>query len=355
LTPTFIKVKEKVVHRRDPFMKIQNATLTSLLFLSASLMANAAVINGAGSSLAMPLYSKWISEFTAKSPTTKINYNSVGSGAGIREFLANTVDFGATDAPMKDEELKQATGAVLHIPVALAAVVLTYNIPGVKTQLNLDAETIRNIYVGKITNWNDPTLAKLNPTVKFPKLAILPVYRADGSGTTAVFSEYLSKADATWKKDMGTGKSLNWPTGVGAKGNEGVSGTVKSSKGSIGYVESTYATENALATAKIKNEAGEFIGASLTGISEAAASVTFPKDYRGSITYTKGKTSYPISGVTFALVYKKILNENGPAILSFFKHVLGEGQVSAGKIGFAPVPEKLRSQLMIELNGVSVK
>lgn len=338
-------------------MKVQNLTLITLtLFISLNhLSAQAAVINGAGSSLAMPLYSKWIAEYTAKNPTTKINYNSIGSGAGIREFLANTVDFGATDAPMKDEELKQATGEVLHIPVALAAVVLTYNIPGYNKQLNLDAETIRNIYTGKITNWSDAAITKLNPAAKLPKLAILPVYRADGSGTTAVFSEYLSKADATWKTEIGTGKSLNWPTGVGSKGNEGVSGTVKSSKGAIGYVESTYATENKLATAKVKNEAGEFVGASLAGISTAAASVDFPKDYRGSITYTKGKASYPISGVTWALVYKKILNENGRDILAFFKHILGDGQKTAAKIGFAPVPDKLRTQLLVDLNGVTVK
>jgi len=336
--------------------------LPKILFIfsiAAILMTSTAsattVINGAGSSLAMPLYSKWIAEFTKKSPKTKINYNSVGSGAGIRQFLASTVDFGATDSPMRDEELAQSKTAILHIPIALAAVVVTYNIPGFKGQLNLDAETVRDIYLGKISNWSDPALTKNNPGVELPKLAILPVYRADGSGTTAVFSEFLSKADPTWQSKMGTGKALNWPTGVGAKGNEGVSGTVKSSKGGIGYVESTYAIENGLPTAKIKNSAGEFVEANLAGITEAAATAEFPQDYRGTITYTAGKKAYPISGVTYALIYRKILNSNGKDLMAFFNHVLQDGQKTASKIGFAPIPDKLRSRLLVDLQGISIK
>jgi phosphate transport system substrate-binding protein len=337
-------------------MRTRSLSILSLVTTIAfSLSAHASVINGAGSSLALPLYSRWISEFKQKNPNATINYNSVGSGAGIRQFIAKTVDFGATDAPMKDEELKQAPGEVLHVPVALAAVVVTYNIPGVKESLNLDAETIQKIYLGKITLWSDPAITKLNPKVKLPKLAILPVYRADGSGTTAVFSEYLTKGDAIWAKQMGTSKTLNWPTGIGAKGNEGVSGMVKSSKGAVGYVESTYATENKLPVARIKNDAGQFIAPELKSIVEAAANVEFPKDYRGSITYAKGKTAYPIAGVTFALLYKKILNENAKDLVSFFQYALGDGQKSATQIGFAAVPEKLRMKLLLDLEGVSIK
>jgi phosphate transport system substrate-binding protein len=327
------------------------AILTTLTLMNAE----AATLNGAGSSLAMPLYTKWIADFEKTSAGTKINYNSIGSGAGIRQFIAKTVDFGATDAFMSDEELKLAPGDVLHIPMAMAAVVVTYNVPGIKGTLNLDAETIRDIYVGKILRWNDAAIQKLNPTLKLPNVAIVPVYRADGSGTTAIFSDYLSKADATWKTKMGSGKSLNWPMGMGAKGNEGVSGMVKSTEGAVGYVESTYASENSLPVASIKNSKGTFVTPALAGITAAAEGTKFPKDFRTTITNASGKSAYPIAGLTFALIYKKLPAETGKELVSFFKWSLTAGQKTATEIGFAPLPEAVRKSVEEALSKVSVE
>ncbi len=258
-------------------------------------------LTGAGATFPFPLYSKMFDEYNKKT-SIKVNYQSIGSGGGIKQLQAKTVDFGASDAPMSDEELKNSPAAIVHVPVALGADVVTYNIPGEPT-LMFTSDIVADIFLGKITKWNDARITKLNPTAKLTDLAISVVHRSDGSGTTYIFSDYLSKVSAEWKTKPGTGKSLDWPVGLGAKGNEGVSGMIKQTPGAIGYVELIYALQNKMPMGTIKNKSGNFVKAELNSVT-AAANVKIPDDARVSITDTDAKDGYPISSFTYLLVYK---------------------------------------------------
>ena len=303
----------------------------------------AQLINGAGATFPYPLYSKWFSEYNKQNPTVKINYQSVGSGAGIKQLIAKTVDFGASDAPMKDEEITSAGAPVVHIPTVLGAVVVSYNIPGVTTSINLSSSLVSDIFMGKIKKWNDPKIAAENAGVTFPDTAVTPVYRSDGSGTTSVFTDYLAKVSQEWLQKVGAGKAVKWPTGLGGKGNEGVAGVLKQTPGSVGYVEQVYAVTNKLPVASIKNAAGKYVQPTLESVSSAAegALKTMPADYRVSITNAAGANSYPISAFTYILVYKKLNATTGKDFVGFLKWSMGQGQAFAKDLAYAPLPKSL--------------
>jgi phosphate transport system substrate-binding protein len=325
------------------------------LFIIISFLGNSSfadeLINGAGATFPYPLYSKWFSVYNKQNPNIKINYQSIGSGAGIKQLLSETVDFGATDAPMSDEELKSASRAVVHIPTVLGAVVISYNIPGV-TSLNLSPELITDIYMGKIKKWNDSRILAENINVNLPSTYITPVYRSDGSGTTAAFTDYLAKVSPNWKKQVGAGKAVKWPKGLGGKGNEGVAGVLKQIPGSIGYTEQIYAITNKLSVASIKNAAGKYILPSLDSVSAAAEAVMkqMPKDYRVSITNAGGKKSYPISSFTYLLVYKKLNKDNGKELKRFLKWSMNEGQAYAKDLAYAPLPKPLVKKVEVTIS-----
>lgn len=300
------------------------------------------LINGAGATFPYPLYSKWFSEYNKQNPKVKINYQSIGSGAGIKQLVSKTVDFGASDAPMSDDEMKTAPAPVVHIPTVLGAVVVSYHLEGLKS-LNLSPELISGIFMGKIKKWNDPAIAAENKGAKLPDLFITPVYRSDGSGTTAVFTDYLAKVSPEWAKNVGAGKSVKWPAGLGGKGNEGVSGVLKQTPGSIGYVEQVYAITNKLPVSSIKNAAGKYVQPSLESVSAAAegALKTMPADYRISITNASGAKAYPISAFTYLLVYKKLEGTSGKDLVKFLKWSMAKGQTYAKDLAYAPLPKPL--------------
>ena len=304
-------------------------------------------LQGAGATFPNPLYQKWFSEYNKITPTAKFDYQSIGSGGGIKQITAKTVDFGGTDAPMKDEELKAAPGELLHIPTVLGAVVVTYNVPGVQTELKLAPEGLAGIFLGHIKKWNDPAIMATNPGVSLPDKEITVVHRSDGSGTTFVWTDYLAKVSPEWKEKVGAGTAVNWPAGVGAKGNEGVTGQVKQTPNSLGYVELIYAEQNKLPYALIKNIAGEFIKPALDSITAAAASAAnqMPDDLRVSITNAPGKDAYPISSFTYFLVYKEQDNEaKGKALVDFLWWATQDGQQLAKNLLYAPLPAEVVSR-----------
>ncbi len=298
------------------------------------------LINGAGSTFAYPLYSKWTSEYSKVNPAAHFNYQSIGSGGGIAQILARTVDFGATDAPMSDEELGKASAPLLHVPTALGAVVVTYNLPGAPA-LKLTADTLARIFLGEITTWDDPALAATNPGVALPKTPIAVVHRSDGSGTTYVFTDYLAKVSTTWATKVRAGKSVHWPVGTGAKGNEGVTGTVTQLPGAIGYVELAYAFQNKLPAAALKNKAGSFVAPTIASTTAAAAGAAknLPADLRVSITDADGAWSYPIAGFTYVLIYKDQTDATrGPLLAKFLRWGNHEGQKFTEPLQYAPLP-----------------
>lgn len=301
-------------------------------------------ITGAGATFPYPLYSKWMHEYHKQNPKIKINYQSIGSGGGIRQITANTVDFGASDAPMKDEDLAKAPGKLVHIPMTIGAVAVIYNVDGVESGLNLDADTLAGIFLGDIKKWNDEAIAALNPDATLPDADITPAYRSDGSGTTAVFTDYLQKVSPDWKEKVGQGKSVKFPTGLGAKGNEGVAGQIKTTPGTIGYVELAYATQTKLPFAHLENVDGEFVEPSLEGISSAAAGAiaTMPDDYRVSITNAAGAKSYPIAAFTYILVYEDMKDSTkAKALVEFLWWATHEGQKMGAPLHYAPLPAEL--------------
>jgi phosphate transport system substrate-binding protein len=316
-------------------------------------------LTGAGATFPYPIYSKWFSDYATKTGV-KINYQPIGSGGGIRQLSEQTVDFGATDAPMTDAELAKAKGGpILHIPTVLGAVVVTYNVPELRKPLRLDGTTLADIFLGKITKWNDPRIAVLNAGAKLPASDILVVHRSDGSGTSYVFTDYLSSASSEWAAKPGKGKEVQWPVGLGGKGNEGVAGQVKQLPGSIGYVELAYAKQNKLAYADIKNAKGEFvtptIGAVTAAAAGAAAKLPANTDYRVSIVNAQGKGAYPISSFTWLLVYKTQPNaEKGRKLIDFVKWALTDGEKSAATLDYAPLPPAMAKQLIKQLGAVSV-
>ena len=298
-------------------------------------------INGAGATFPYPIYSKWFSEYNKLHPDVQINYQSIGSGGGIRQVTAQTVFFGASDGPMTDEQLKAAPGPILHLPTVLGAVVPVYNVPGLEGELKLSGAVIADIYLGKARKWNDPSIARLNPGVKLPATDITVVHRSDGSGTTYIFVDYLSKVSPDWKSKVGVNTSVNWPAGVGGKGNEGVAGLVSQTPGSIGYVELIYATQNKISYGAVQNAAGKFVTASTESVTAAAAEAAkkMPPDFRVSITNAPGDGAYPISSFTWLLLYETPQDKAlGKVMVDFMNWALTDGQKFAPDLGYAPLP-----------------
>ncbi len=323
----------------------------ALLFVAGVARADALLINGAGATFPFPLYSKWFSEYNKLHPNERFNYQSIGSGGGVKQITEKTVDFGASDAPMSDGELQKAQG-VVHIPTVLGAVAVVYN--GAPAGLKLTPDALADIFLGKITRWNDPKLQSIPGQPKLPDTAITVVHRSDGSGTTAVFTDYLGKVSPAWKTGVGTGKAVKWPVGLGGKGNEGVTGSVKSTPGSVGYVELAYARQNALTMAAIKNADGNFVMPSIETTSAAAAGVDMPADFRVSITNAKGKDAYPISSFTYILIYKDQPDAaKGKAIGQFLWWAIHDGQKLAGPLDYAPLPKAVVAKVEAALKGIT--
>ena len=312
-------------------------------------------LTGAGATFPYPLYTKWIADYTKTQPDLQINYQSIGSGGGIRQITERTVDFGASDAPMSEEQLGKAPG-MLHIPTCLGAVVLTYNVEGVPSGLKITPEAAAGIFLGKIKDWDDPQIAKENPGVKLPKKAIASVHRSDGSGTTKIFVDYLTAVSPEWKAGPGSGTSVSWPSGLGAKGNEGIAGQVTSTPGAIGYVELVYAAQNKLSYAAMKNAAGKFVMPTLESVTAAGASALakMPDDLRVSIVNAEGDAAYPIAGFTYMLLFKEQKDAvKGKALTSFLAWSLHEGQKLTQPLNYAPLPEELVKKADAKLRSVT--
>ena len=303
-------------------------------------------LNGAGATFPYPIYSKWFNQYHQQHPDIEINYQSIGSGGGIRQVTAGTVDFGASDGPMSDEQLAAAKFKIIHLPTVLGSVVPAYNIPGFKGELKFTPDIIAGIYLGKISSWNDPAIAKANPGTSLPNQNIIVVHRSDGSGTTYIFTDYLSKVSNEWRDSVGKGTSVKWPTGLGAKGNEGVAGMVRQMDGAFGYVELIYALQNNITFGSVKNSGGNFVKASLESTTAAAASVKqMPADFRVSITNAPGKDAYPISSFTWLLVpadWKDKTKEK--VIVDFLNWMLEQGQTMTADLNYAPLPDAVKQK-----------
>ncbi len=301
---------------------------------------NKLTLNGAGATFPYPLYSKWFDEYAKTVPEVQINYQSIGSGGGIQQLKAGTVDFGASDAPLSDEEAKAMPGPVVHVPTVAGAVVIAYNLPGVN-QLRLGPEALVDIFLGNITRWNDKAIASLNTGVKMPDLPIAIAHRSDGSGTTYIFTHYLAAVSRAWGDRVGAGKSVDWPVGIGGKGNEGVTGIVKQTPGAIGYVELAYATQNRLPCARIRNAAGSFVEPSVASTTAAAAGAVekMKQDIRVGIVNSPNPDAYPIAGFTYLLVYRSQTDPaKGEALAKFLAWAIHDGQRYAGPLLYAPLP-----------------
>jgi phosphate transport system substrate-binding protein len=325
------------------------SVVTLALTMVVSVLVHAALsINGAGATFPYPMYSKWFDEYQKKNPEVQINYQSIGSGGGIKQVTEGTVDFGASDGPMNDEQLKSFQDkhgfGILHFPTVLGAVVPTYNIPGVTSALNFTPDALGGIFLGKITKWNDPAIAGANKEVNMPAADIVVVHRSDGSGTTYCWTDYLSKVSDEWKSKVGKGTSVNWPVGLGGKGNEGVTGQIKNAPNSIGYVELIYAVSNNIPYGSVKNSSGNFVKADLASVSAAAAAVakTMPDDFRVSITDPPGKTAYPIATFTWLLIPEKFSDSaKRDAIKGFVKWMLSDGQNYTEQLSYAKLPKEV--------------
>jgi phosphate transport system substrate-binding protein len=327
--------------------------LAGLVGVGTLIAASAAVaqdLTGAGATFPDPIYKKWFNDYAAKTGV-KINYQAIGSGGGIKQLQEQTVDFGASDAPMTDAELAAAKGGpVLHIPTVLGAVVITYNLAELSKPLNLTGDVIANIYLGKITKWNAPEIKALNAGVALPNKDILVVHRTDGSGTTYIFSDYLAAASEAWKNGPGRGKELQWPVGLGGAKNDGVTAQVKQTPGAIGYVELAYARQNKLPVASVKNAAGTFVEPSIESITAAgagiAAKLPATSDLRVSIVNAPGKDAYPIAAMTFVLIYQNQADPaKGKKIVDFLKWALHDGQAAASSLDYAPLPKNIVAML----------
>jgi phosphate transport system substrate-binding protein len=298
-------------------------------------------LNGAGATFPYPMYSKWFSEYHKLHSDVEINYQSIGSGGGIRQVLAGTVDFGASDGPMTDEQLSQAKTKILHIPTVLGAVVPAYNIPGVTGEVKFTPQILAGIFLGKITSWNDPAIVSANPGVNFPNQPIVVVHRSDGSGTTFIFTDYLSKVSPDWQSGPSKGTSVKWPVGLGGKGNEGVAGMIRQMQGAIGYIELIYAVQNKIPYGVVENSSKNFVKASLESVTAAAASAPkMPADFRVSITNAPGKDAYPISSFTWLLIPAQSKDAGKGKILSdFVNWMLADGQKMTADLTYAPLPD----------------
>ena len=333
--------------------------LTAMAISASAAIAQGADLTGAGSSFAYPIYSKWASIYAEKTGI-KINYQSIGSSGGIRQLSDETVDFGASDGPMTDDQMSKAKGGpILHIPTVLGAVAITYNLPDVKEPLRLTGDVLANIYLGKVTKWNDASIKALNPGAKLPGSDIVVVHRSDGSGTSYIFTDYLSTVSPAWASGPGKAQSINWPVGLGGKGSEGVTGQVKQTPGAIGYVELSYAKENHLPTALIKNAADQWVAPTIEGVTEAAAGAAakLPEntDFRISIVNAPGKAAYPISSFTWVLLYKNPTDaKKGKQLVDFLRWAIHDGEKEAPSLDYAPLPPSMVSMLDKRLNEVSL-
>ena len=338
-------------------MKKTSLLVSILLILAIAVAAQPAgtiLLNAAGATFPYPIYSKWFDVYHQKDPNVQINYQSIGSGGGIRQLLAGTVDFGASDGPMTDDQLKEAKFKILHFPTVLGAVIPIYNVSGVSGELNFTQKALAGIYLGTITKWNDPEIAKANSGVNLPGADIVVVHRADGSGTSYIFTDFLSKASDDWKNKVGKGTSVQWPVGLGGKGNEGVSGLVKQTPGSIGYVELIYAVQNGITFGKVQNASGKFVKADLAGVTAAAAAAAkdIPDDFRVSITNQSGPTVYPISSFTWLLIPAQISDAaKRDAIKGFLKWMLTDGQGYNEGLAYARLPKPVIEK---ELKAISL-
>jgi phosphate transport system substrate-binding protein len=341
-------------------MKRIAAILLAVFGLAGALLAgNALTITGAGASFPYPMYSKWFDEYHKKDTNIEINYQSIGSGGGIKQVTEGTVDFGASDMPMNDDQLKAFQDkrgfAILHFPTVLGAVVPTYNIPGVTTDLNFTPEALSGIFLGKITKWNDPAIASANKGVNLPGNDIVVVHRSDGSGTSYIWTDYLSKISDEWKSKVNKGASVNWPVGLGGKGNEGVAGLVKQTANAVGYVELIYAIQNKMPYGTVKNSSGAFIKADLAGVTAAAAGAAknMPDDFRVSITDAPGKTAYPISSFTWLIIPSKFSDAaKRDAIKGFVKWMVADGQNYAESLSYAKLPKEVVAKEVKALDGI---
>ena len=339
---------------------MKKTVLSMLLLLGLAVAAsaqppdNTVLLNAAGATFPYPIYSKWFNVYHNEHPNLQINYQSIGSGGGIRQLLAGTVDFGASDGPMSDEQLAQAKIKVLHFPTVLGADVPSYNVPGVSAELNFTQKALAGIYLGQITKWNDPEIANANPGVKLPSADIVVIHRSDGSGTTYIWTDFLSKVSEEWKNKVGKGTSVNWPVGLGGKGNEGVSGLVKQTTDSIGYIELIYAVQNNIPFGKVQNSAGKFLKADLAGVTAAAAGAAkdMPADFRVSITNAPGAAAYPISSFTWLLIPAQIQDATKrDAIKGFLKWMVTDGQGYNEGLSYAKLPKPVVAK---ELKAISL-
>jgi phosphate transport system substrate-binding protein len=327
---------------------VKNKIIAAAILALAAVGASAQNLNGAGATFPYPIYSRWFNEYKQQNPSVQINYQPIGSGGGIRQVTEGTVDFGASDVTMTDEQLAQAKIKVIALPTVLGAVVPVYNIPGVKQNLNFSGDVIADIYLGTISKWNDPRIVKDNPGVSLPDKPILPVYRTDGSGTSFIFTDYLSKVSSNFKSKVGAAASVKWPTGIGQKGNEGVSGMVRQTPGAFGYVELIYARGNNMSYGSVKNTAGKFIQASTDSVTAAAAAAgkNMPADYRVSITNAGGAESYPISSFTWLLIPTHSADPaKGKALSNFMTWMLDKGQSEASSMTYAPLPKPVQDMV----------
>ncbi len=323
-------------------MKLSRTLVTLLLAITSGAGPASAevLLNGAGATFPYPLYSKWFDEYARVDPGARFNYQSIGSGGGIRQITVRTVDFGASDGPMTDEQLAKAPGEIVHIPTVMGAVVATYNLPG-NPALRLAPDVLADIFLGRITRWSDPRIRAMNPGIALPDQPIVIVHRSDGSGTTYIWADYLSKVSPEWAQKVGRGTSVNWPVGLGGKGNEGVTGQVKITPGALGYVELAYAVKNRLPAAMIRNRSGKFVGPSIASTSAAAAAAarSMPSDFRVSLTDPPGEDAYPVAGFTWLLVYRDQADEaKGRTLVKFIWWAVHDGQKHAPDLLYAPLP-----------------
>lgn len=338
------------------FLVLTVAAMAVIFMSNAALAGKLLLINGAGATFPYPLYSKWFYEYAKVDESVNFNYQSIGSGGGIRQILAQTVDFGASDGPMTDEQLKQAPGEIFHIPMTAGAVVVTYNLPQISKALRFSPDVVADIFLGKIKKWNDPRIAKDNPGVNLPGDNIIVAHRSDGSGTTNIFTDYLSSVSADWQSRVGKGTSVNWPVGLGGKGNEGVAGLVKQSQGAIGYVELAYAVKNNLPVSDIKNKSGNFIAPSIDSTTAAVNGKTnsMPSDFRVSLVNPDGAYAYPIAGLTWILVYKNQPDKvKGKKIVKFLRWAITDGQKYSADLLYAPLPETIVKKVQEKLNQIN--
>ncbi|PYX73857.1 MAG: phosphate ABC transporter substrate-binding protein PstS [Acidobacteria bacterium] len=342
-TPQIKRVRDCI---RRNHRVIRRIALLVCLALTIPTLAQT-TLNGAGATFPYPMYSKWFSEYNKLHPEIQFNYQSIGSGGGIRQVLASTVDFGASDGPMSDEQLAQAKTKILHIPTVLGAVVPAYNIPGVSGEVKFTPQALAGIFLGKITSWNDAALTSANPGVNLPNQTIIVVHRSDGSGTTYIFTDYLSKVSSEWQNQVGKGTSVKWPVGLGGKGNEGVAGMIRQMQGAIGYVELIYAVQNKITYGSVKNASGNFVKASLDSVTAAAASAkSMPPDFRVSITNAPGKDAYPISSFTWLLIPEQSKDKTkGKILADFLNWMVDDGQKMTAQLTYAPLPESVAQKV----------